>query len=660
MPFARIYVNGFKMGVQGLETFLLSYHKTACPRVLIKDLVSEYRVDTGADTAVAIIDTNILIRQCLEDLDVVTGGQFREYKANLLQYVKRLTDLGISPVFFLDGHVEEGKLRCWLSRKNEMYKRIGKIYESVDEGANYSPIETASAVLPAGMHECTILTLKEAGFPVFCAIVECDLEIARYAREHQCFAVLSRDTDFVILQSARYYLSLFYRHFDRRSMSTILFDRRAISKAIGLYPEHLPLLASLLQNDYVDSSYLAPLYSKFLGRRTEELLPNQHYRLEDLVPNLARYIRAKLCKADDPVEDILSRTFNGYPPFLLKNLARKMGHHNQFEMREKLRWQLQVSLGNHEYAPPNDHPARASPEPQPEVDVDLEVLEEAKSRHRSVTFLNSCVLSLLTVGVWRMGPALEDPRMPASRSCETALRPFRGRVYGLLQVPGPFKEWIVPATPPPEGSPMEPVVVEAVSPDPSTHPHPGLLALWRGQDSEDDDVAADRWRLWGWALAAHRPASAPVDALVEELRGLPQDIIFPASTLYLLYHSGALSGCARPAEELVRLLARACLAAPLMTTEQLHELRVARYDRLEVHVAALFMRACTYVSVLNDVLGAPIPVARLHPELFFNGKVLHYLFSGQTVAQFDLLDETMEEKIVRAVTIEKEELHLEE
>ncbi|XP_034240984.1 constitutive coactivator of peroxisome proliferator-activated receptor gamma-like [Thrips palmi] len=646
------------MGIQGFETYLLNSHKPACPRVLIKDLVSEYRVDTGAEAAVAILDTNILIRQCLDDLDVVAGGQFREYKANLLRYVKRLTDLGVSPVFFLDGHVEEGKMRCWRDRKGEMYNRIRAIYERVEEGGNCSPVENASAVLPAGLYECTILTLKEAGFPVFCAIAECDLEMARYAREKRCFAILSRDTDFVILQGARYYLSLFYKHFDRRSMSTILFDRAAIAKAVGLHPEHLPLLASLIQNDYVDCSYLTPLYSKMLGRPTEELQPEQRYRLEDLVPRLVWFIRKELWKEGDPVETILSRTFNGYPPFLLRRLAQKMGLRDQLELREKLRQQLEVSLSMHEYVPPNDQPARTSPEPQPELDVDLEVLDEAKSRHRSTTFLHSAVLSLLTARILQMGPALEDPRLPASCSCEAALRPFRRRVYGLLQVPGPFKEWVVPAKPPREGQPLEPCMVEPISPDPSVVPHPGLLALWRCQD--DDDVAADRWRLWAWALAAHRPESAPVDVLVEELRGLPEDLVFPVSILYLLFHSGALGGCARPAVELVRLLARACLAAPLLDEEKLDALRVDRYDRLEVHVAALFMRASTYVSLLNDVLGAPVPIAKLHPELFFNGKVFHYVFTEQTLDQLAALDGTMEEDIVRTACKEKEELHLEE
>lgn len=148
-------------------------------------------------------------------------------------------------------------MRCWLDRKAETHQRVEKVYRSVAEGASRSPIPVESCVLPAGMYECTILTLKEAGYKVLCAVGEGDIEIARYARERRCFGVFSRDTDFVILDGARYYLSLFYKHFQRENMSTFLFDRNAISRALHLMPEHLPLLATLLHNDYVDRSYLA-------------------------------------------------------------------------------------------------------------------------------------------------------------------------------------------------------------------------------------------------------------------------------------------------------------------------------------------------------------------------------------------------------------------
>lgn len=84
-------------------------------------------------------------------------------------------------------------------------------------------------------------------------------------------------------------------------------------------------------------------------------------------------VRDELWSSEDPVTLILDRTFNGYPPFLLKNLAKKLGLRDQFEMRDRLRTQLESSLAMHEYAGPQSATAtRSSPEPLPETDVEVD------------------------------------------------------------------------------------------------------------------------------------------------------------------------------------------------------------------------------------------------------------------------------------------------
>ncbi|XP_026272715.1 constitutive coactivator of peroxisome proliferator-activated receptor gamma-like [Frankliniella occidentalis] len=649
------------MGIFGLESFLLKYLPNACPRVKLEDLIKEYRRETGRTSCVTVIDTNILIRQCLDDLDIVCGGQFAEYKINLLNYIGRLTALGISPVFFLDGSVDRGKMRCWMDRQMERQERLRRIYQSVDEGCNRSIIAAEDTIIPAGMYEATIITIQEAKYPIFCAVSDADVEMAQYARANKCFAIMSRDTDFIILRGARYYVSLFYKHFRASDMSTFLFDREAIAKALGLHPDHLPLLASLLKNDFVDGGYLQPLYSKLMGRRTAALKQDQFYRLDQLIPTLVDFIKRELWSKADHVGAILDSTFNGYPPFLLRNLARELGLRDQFDMKERLKKQLEVSLAMHEYAPRNAPLARPfSPQPEPETDADPEVLEMARVRHRNVSFLNSVVLSLLARRTYEMGPALEDPRLPVACTSETALRPFRRRVYGLLQMPGFFTEVIVPARAPTPDLPVYRCLVVPVSPDPRVHPHPGLLALWREHNEDDADLGGDRWRLFAWALAAHRHRSAPVDALADMLRELPKHLVVPASLVYLLYHSKALEGFDRSAADLVRMLTRTSMVAKLVSETAPGELYVASYDKTVVHVAALFMRSFTYLSVLNDVLGAPVPLDKLHPALYFNGKLFHKIFMNEQPLDPVIrssIDEGTENLIIKTVCEEVAEVY---
>ncbi|KAE8737479.1 hypothetical protein FOCC_FOCC017061 [Frankliniella occidentalis] len=565
----NLWISSGKMGIFGLESFLLKYLPNACPRVKLEDLIKEYRRETGRTSCVTVIDTNILIRQCLDDLDIVCGGQFAEYKINLLNYIGRLTALGISPVFFLDGSVDRGKMRCWMDRQMERQERLRRIYQSVDEGCNRSIIAAEDTIIPAGMYEATIITIQEAKYPIFCAVSDADVEMAQYARANKCFAIMSRDTDFIILRGARYYVSLFYKHFRASDMSTFLFDREAIAKALGLHPDHLPLLASLLKNDFVDGGYLQPLYSKLMGRRTAALKQDQFYRLDQLIPTLVDFIKRELWSKADHVGAILDSTFNGYPPFLLRNLARELGLRDQFDMKERLKKQLEVSLAMHEYAPRNAPLARPfSPQPEPETDADP-----------------------------------EDPRV---------------------------------------------------------HPHPGLLALWREHNEDDADLGGDRWRLFAWALAAHRHRSAPVDALADMLRELPKHLVVPASLVYLLYHSKALEGFDRSAADLVRMLTRTSMVAKLVSETAPGELYVASYDKTVVHVAALFMRSFTYLSVLNDVLGAPVPLDKLHPALYFNGKLFHKIFMNEQPLDPVIrssIDEGTENLIIKTVCEEVAEVY---
>lgn len=84
--------------------------------------------------------------------------------------------------------------------------------------------------------------------------MECDLEIAEYAASRQCMAILAQDSDFIIFHSAEYYFSM--KHFDFNTMTTLNYDRNKLATYLGLEVYHLPLLATLLGNDIIDSEKL--------------------------------------------------------------------------------------------------------------------------------------------------------------------------------------------------------------------------------------------------------------------------------------------------------------------------------------------------------------------------------------------------------------------
>lgn len=88
---------------------------------------------------------------------------------------------------------------------------------------------------------------------------ECDEEIAEYARHNRVFAVLTQDSDYVILDlGGAHYLSM--KHLDLNRMTTKLYDRRELARCLSIPTYLLPLLATTMGNDIVTYEELKVLY----------------------------------------------------------------------------------------------------------------------------------------------------------------------------------------------------------------------------------------------------------------------------------------------------------------------------------------------------------------------------------------------------------------
>lgn len=92
-------------------------------------------------------------------------------------------------------------------------------------------------------------------FQVHVSIKENDEELAEYARRENCFAILAQDTDFVILEGAKYYLSM--EGLQLPTMETTLYDRSALADSLNIDIKLLPLLATLMGNDIVKKQELS-------------------------------------------------------------------------------------------------------------------------------------------------------------------------------------------------------------------------------------------------------------------------------------------------------------------------------------------------------------------------------------------------------------------
>ena len=74
---------------------------------------------------------------------------------------------------------------------------------------------------------------------------ECDEEIAVYAKQNSnVVAIMAQDSDFVIYNAAKYYLSAL--HLDLNDMTTKVYSSTELAKLNNLDPQWLPVIATLL------------------------------------------------------------------------------------------------------------------------------------------------------------------------------------------------------------------------------------------------------------------------------------------------------------------------------------------------------------------------------------------------------------------------------
>ena len=163
-------------------------------------------------------------------------------------------------VFFFDGMTPESQRVTWQQRRQCKVDNVAKIFKCLD---NNSPVQAKllEGMLPSLVAATGSFVAKYVcGCDVHITVSDCDVEMAHFAWKEDCFAILSQDTDFVILQGARHFLTV--QELNLETMTTYTYSREGLLKSLGLEPQQLCLLASLLGNDIVPVSKLTNFHNR--------------------------------------------------------------------------------------------------------------------------------------------------------------------------------------------------------------------------------------------------------------------------------------------------------------------------------------------------------------------------------------------------------------
>lgn len=253
------------MGVRGLSTYVDDNKNL---------FLSDYKLH---DTKVIIDGSNLFhFLYYHYNVSYQFGGDYDRFARKCKRFFNILKDCSVTPVVVFDGgyNPDDRKLATVLERANERRKRVGLVCS-----------KGRGCVLPILSYETFLQVLVELEVAHVSCIYEADREIAVLAKKWKC-PVLSNDSDFFIYQLEGGFIPLDYINmtlclYDSQKNIASVLERKTVvgesqfvyipvkyyncERFLKLFKKDdndyvLPLLGTLLGNDYVEISVLYSFY----------------------------------------------------------------------------------------------------------------------------------------------------------------------------------------------------------------------------------------------------------------------------------------------------------------------------------------------------------------------------------------------------------------
>ncbi|XP_029986746.1 constitutive coactivator of peroxisome proliferator-activated receptor gamma isoform X2 [Sphaeramia orbicularis] len=595
------------MGVKGLQSFLEHCCPQACVNVNLREMVRQHAGCTHTSSPTSptlVVDGMACLRHWYTCKDWVSGGQWKEYMDILMNWVQAFTSAGIRLVFFFDGVVEEKKRPSWVKRRRRVNGDVSKIFNHIKARGDQPGRELFG--FPPGLATFTSFALRSLGQEVFLSVMEADYEISSYAREHGCMGILGQDTDFIIYDSAPY-LSVSKLRIE--NLTTVLYDRQAFCRAIGLAVYQLPLLACFLGNDVVPEQRMQHMRNIAMTTyRQSSPTPQSDVPHGQILSAVSQFVSSLWSREDE----------NNLIP-----LSLKLSPSDRELIERGVYSYLLTEQEAHQECDITTPPSGAVFEKY----VSPEVLKACREKHVAAQgFMVYCVVS---EGVVDCSNSLEDAEDTELLPQALVYKRCRQHIYGLLLLlhgpdgstvdPPAVKEWFVY----PGNSLNEPDLVHPI-PLNLQCDHLSLDLLWFGSGPEVSSLR----------LASFLSIFDCQD--FSELYGVVEEHLLAALCLitYIVLQVQTLSQ-----EDVDAYLSQAVCVA-LKSPQELQQIKLPFLCSRAVQLGSLYVRGLSHLLGANCASGCPLPSAALMPWHSFDGRLFHskYLLAHSGAEQTVLLD----------------------
>ncbi|XP_013393656.1 uncharacterized protein LOC106161297 [Lingula anatina] len=274
------------MGIKGLQQYIEAYCPQACRRVHLKELARGYFQKCGQTPTLVVDGLSCLRKLYAAGLDWVHGGQWFQYYLEVKKFVKAFQDAGIQLVFIFDGSVGLTKRSVWIQRRKQDRKNVKRVFDIIKNTGRQPGYQ--QFIIPVSLGIYTQFILKELGVTVISSTGEADQEIFQYCQQHNCFGILSQDSDFIVYNTLSDFFSV--ADLNLKKMTTTKYDRMLLCEHLKLDLNQLPILGTLMGNDVIPHSKLLSFHCSILGLTKRD---RTSVTLDKIVPKLASYISEK-------------------------------------------------------------------------------------------------------------------------------------------------------------------------------------------------------------------------------------------------------------------------------------------------------------------------------------------------------------------------------
>ncbi|XP_072030894.1 constitutive coactivator of peroxisome proliferator-activated receptor gamma-like isoform X1 [Amphiura filiformis] len=271
------------MGVKGLQAYVEQCCQEALVNVNLNQLARQYRKQHGRQP-ILVVDGIVLLRKFYNPgIPWVYGGEWLELFERIQAFLETLKNADIKSVFIFDGVVEQSKRATWLDRRKKERRLVSQVFEHIKRTGRHP--DKRDYHIPPSVKGCIIKALKFLGAEVSRSSIDTDKEIFQYYKEHQCFGVLSHDSDFLIYDVDKYFYS---EKLDFKTLHVKMYNKQVLCTPSRHFRQLLPLLACILGNNTISQNSLTRFHHWVTGIPRDGRL-----KFQTTVPCCAKFLASQ-------------------------------------------------------------------------------------------------------------------------------------------------------------------------------------------------------------------------------------------------------------------------------------------------------------------------------------------------------------------------------